>query len=169
MVSVIGLFWRGVDVDGPIQELKAGDIPQEGIHLETSDNAVLKLLGKKPYQVIKKYAVWGAFAGMVTYALFALLAGWCECNLFYFKQIIGIGALLGGILAGIFVGGFIGVLIGAGESERDTHLYVQGVRTGGKLLVIDVNEDQAERVMSILKEQNAHGVKALGGCSRNEA
>ena len=37
MVSVIGLFWRGVDVDGPIQELKAGDIPQEGIHLETSE------------------------------------------------------------------------------------------------------------------------------------
>lgn len=161
MVSVIGLL-RGEDaVKRSTQRLKEAGLPEAGIIIFTQESAIRKLLGCEPICIISRYALWGASIGVAVYAIFALFAGLCQCNLFHFGQAYGIGTFLGGILAGAFVGGGMGCLVGAAEFEKDSQLYVQGARMGDRMIVIKAREEDADRVKLILEQEKALGVKAL--------
>jgi hypothetical protein len=58
----------------------------------------------------------------------------------------GLGAASGGIL---------GSLVGAGVSETDAHVYAEGVRRGGTLVTVKVDESQTTAVEHILDKHNA--------------
>lgn len=161
MVSVIGLFRGEDDVKRSTQRLKEAGLPEDRINIFTQENAILKLLGCEPGCTISKYAGWGAAIGIGIYAVFAVFAGLCQCNLFHFGQAYGLCTFLGGILAGAFVGGALGCLAGAAAFEQDSHLYVQGARMGGRVIAIQASEEEAESVKLILEQEKASGVKAF--------
>jgi hypothetical protein len=75
--------------------------------------------------------------------------------------VYGIFTVLGVLLAGAIVGGLLGCIVGVAEFEKDSHLYVQGARLGGRVIVVQASEEDAERVKRILEQENASGVKAL--------
>ena len=59
-------------------------------------------------------------------------------------------ATLTGAGAGAAAGGLLGALTGAGVSETDAHVYAEGVRRGGTLLSVRVEDGHAARVEEIL-------------------
>jgi hypothetical protein len=161
MKSIIGLFGRDIGVDPTIQRLKQAGVPDERIDIISNPSTVNKLLGCDSACVIKNYTLWGAAIGIGIYAIFGIVAAMCECSLLQFGQEYGVGAFIGSLLAGTLVGGVIGVLVGAGEADKDTHLYVQGIRLGGKVIAVQVADEEADRVKNILAMENVRGVRSL--------
>jgi hypothetical protein len=161
MRSIIGLILRESAVDTAVERLEEAGISEEQISILSNPKTINALLGCDPACVIKNYTVWGAVIGIGIYAIFGMAAAICQCNLMQYGQEYGIGAFLGAVLAGTFVGGIIGFLVGSGEAEKDTHLYVQGIRLGGKVISIQVLEGDVDHVKHILAMENVTGVKAL--------
>lgn len=125
MRSIIGLHRDEADITRSTQRLKEAGLPEDRISIFTQESAIRKLLGCDPICVVSRFAAWGVSIGIAAYVLPALLASLCQCNLFHFEQVYGVGTFLGGILAGAFIGGFLGCLVGAAEFEKDSHLYVR--------------------------------------------
>jgi len=161
MNPIIGLFWHEIDTTQAVNRLKEAGFTEVKISILTQESAIRSILGCEPAGVVSKYAAWGAFFGIIIYGIFGLVAGWCQCNLFSFGQAYGIGAFLGVILAGAFVGGFLGCIAGVAESEEDSHLYVQGARMGGRVVVVQANMEDAAKATFILKQEKALGVKSF--------
>jgi hypothetical protein len=64
----------------------------------------------------------------------------------------GAGALIGG-LAG--TGGIVGGLRAAGAPEEEAHVYAEGVRRGGGLVVVETDtEEEAQRAEDIMSRYN---------------
>lgn len=111
--------------------------------------------------MIGNYAIMGAAISAGIYAIFGLVAAMCQCNLMQYGQGYGIGTLLGALLAGTFVGDVIGILVGMDETEKNSHLYVQGANLGDIVIAIRLFEADIERVKGILVNENALGVKLI--------
>lgn len=161
MKPIIGLFWREVDTSLAVKKLNEAGVVEDRISVLTQESAIRSLIGCEPTCVVSRYAAWGASFGIVIYGIFGLVAGWCQCNLLGFEQTFGVVAFLGAILAGAFIGGFLGGIVGMAEFEKDSHLYIQGARMGGRLIVVQASEEDAERVRFILEQDKASGVKSL--------
>jgi hypothetical protein len=161
MKPIIGLFRREVESSLSVNRLKEAGYAEEEISVLTQESAIRKLLGCEPTCVVSRYAAWGISFGIAIYAIFGMVAGWCQCNLLGFGQVYGFFTVLGVLLAGAIVGGLLGCIVGVAEFEKDSHLYVQGARLGGRVIVVQASEEDAERVKRILEQENASGVKAL--------
>lgn len=161
MSTVIGLFPCNQEVSHQIRRLEEDGFARESIRVLTQVGAIQKLLGCEPNHVVAQYAGWGAFSGIAVYSIFALVAGWCECNLFQFSRIIAFDTILVGTLFGALIGGIIGGITGMAEYEKDTHLYTQGVKTGNKVLVLKTESRDIERAKSTLRQVGCIGVRMI--------
>jgi stress response protein YsnF len=63
-----------------------------------------------------------------------------------------IAATLIGAGAGAVAGGLIGALTSIGVPEEEANLYAEGVRRGGALLALRVEETEAERAIAIMEQ-----------------
>jgi hypothetical protein len=79
-------------------------------------------------------------------------AGWLAAT--------ALGALAGGA-AGAAVGGLASALSDAGVSEADAHVYSEGVRRGGALVVVKTDDTQANVVTSVLDRNRRQDVAAV--------
>ena len=155
MTHVIGLFSRECDYDRSSVELKAAGFLPERIGVISQEQVVLGILGDKSRNFVLTYAGIGAFLGLLPYGISALLATWCQCNLFLFGQTVQLVTFIGGILAGILVGGSIGIFVGIGRLEQVTNIYKQGRDIGGKLMVVNVRSKNANHVRDLLQNDGA--------------
>ncbi|MFC4174236.1 hypothetical protein ACFOYU_19665 [Microvirga sp. GCM10011540] len=57
--------------------------------------------------------------------------------------------------AGAAVGGLVGALVDAGVSEEEAHRYTEGVRRGGVLVTVRVEEPEVGRVVDILDDEGS--------------
>ena len=67
--------------------------------------------------------------------------------------VVGVGwlaTMLAGAAAGGLAGGLIGALTEAGIDERDAHVYAEGVRRGGTMVIARVDEAHAEAAQAVL-------------------
>jgi hypothetical protein len=71
-----------------------------------------------------------------------------------------LGALAGGA-AGAAVGGLASALSDAGVSEADAHVYSEGVRRGGALVVVKTDDTRADIVQSVLDRNRRQDVAAV--------
>ena len=102
-----------------------------------------------------KKAMEGAGVG----AALGLLAGLAAFALPGFGPIMAVGwlvpVLVGAAAAGGVAGGIIGSLTGAGIDENDAHVYAEGVRRGGTLVIARVHDNEAETAKAILVRSGA--------------
>jgi hypothetical protein len=161
MKTVIGLFWGVEDVQGSIHKLGQAGFAEDTISVLNRVSAVRKLLDGGRGQIVAKCAVCGAFLGSITYGAFGLSVGMGSCTLFNNGLASGIVRLLPFLGIGAALGAFMGCFVGVGEGEESTHLYCQGVRMGGKLIVVQANDELAAKAISTLCHENAVGVTAL--------
>lgn len=64
-------------------------------------------------------------------------------------------ATLAGVGVGAASGGLVGSLTGAGVSREEAHVYAEGVKRGGSLVTVRVDDADAPRVESILAQHRA--------------
>lgn len=69
------------------------------------------------------------------------------------------GAVAGAVAGGA-AGGIVGAMIESGVPEKDAHLYAEGVRRGGSLVVAKVEDDKASASESILTGSRAVDLNA---------
>jgi hypothetical protein len=161
MNSIIGFFNRQTAIDPTINRLKEAGVAGDSIHILSSPRSISKLIGCDPTCVITNYAIYGAAIGIGIYAIFGLAAALRQCIRMQFGIGYGIGAFVGALLAGTLVGSMLGVLAGVAEAVKDSHLYLQGVRMGGRVISIQVADDEIERVKHILTMENVVGVRVI--------
>jgi uncharacterized membrane protein len=97
-----------------------------------------------------------AAAGTVAGAGAGLLAGLGTVAVPGFGPVIAAGwivSTLVGAGAGAAVGGLAGALADAGLSDEDAQNYAEGVRRGGALVTVKVDEAQMDRVVKILDDE----------------
>jgi hypothetical protein len=91
----------------------------------------------------------GLLAGLGAIALPGIgpvvAAGWLAATLAGAAAGAGVGAVSGGIIE---------AMTGAGVSTEDAHLYAEGVRRGGTLVVARVDESQVSLAESIMRQHN---------------
>ncbi len=95
----------------------------------------------------------GAGVGAALGGIGGLLAGLGAFAIPGIGPVVGAGwlaATLVGAAAGGVAGGLLGSLTDAGIDERDAHVYAEGVRRGGTLVIARVDEAQADAAQAIL-------------------
>jgi hypothetical protein len=103
-------------------------------------------------------AVSGATRGIVYGSLTGLLLGVIALALPGVGPIVAAGAAvpLLGATAGAIAGGLIGGLVAKGMPEHDAHLYAEGLRRGGTLIIVNARTDElAARAEAILTRHGA--------------
>jgi hypothetical protein len=162
MSQVVGLFWQGSDAEHSIKNLKREGFSRESIAVINTNQAIRELFDCcQPLRIVGKYAGWGALFGVLTYAIFALVAGWCECAILAYGREFALRTLLAGILVGTIVGGLMGVFIGWAEADKEVQFYLQGMRLGGRVLAVQTRDADIERARDILNQENADGVRVI--------
>jgi len=73
-------------------------------------------------------------------------AGWLAAT--------AVGAVAGAVVGGA-AGGIVGAMIKSGVPEEDAHLYAEGVRRGGSVVIAKVEEDKVVASQAILNNARA--------------
>jgi len=97
-----------------------------------------------------------AAAGTVAGAGAGLLAGLGTVAIPGFGPVVAAGwivSTLVGAGAGAAVGGLAGALVDAGLTDEEARTYAEGVRRGGALVTVKVDEAQMDRVVNILDDE----------------
>jgi hypothetical protein len=113
-----------------------------------------RLGGPRKLRVAFRYAFFGALLGLVVGALYGIPAGLMNCSEIgcsfttstYLLVLISLYWALGGA--------FLGAIIGVDWLEHDLYSYVEGVRHGGALLVVETPDDHSSEVERILQREN---------------
>lgn len=71
-------------------------------------------------------------------------------------------AIAAGAATGTVVGGVIGMLTSHGISNRDAHLYAEGLKRGGTLVTVVVGDDQIDAISQIFKKYGAIDIEKRG-------
>lgn len=111
-------------------------------------------------------AAAGAGTGAAIGATGGLLAGLAAFAIPGIGPAIGAGWLIGGLAgaaAGGVAGGVIGALTGEGIEERDAHVYAEGIRRGGTMVIARVDDSELDPAVAIL---NQHGRAEIGSRRR---
>lgn len=161
MTHVIGLFTRDLDYNKTVFDLRAAGLQPEQIGLTSREQVVGDVMGCSSEKLMAMYAGAGALLGLLIYGTSAILASWCQCNLFGFDEIVQVKTLVGGVLAGVFVGVSLGVFMGISKLEDVTTIYHQGKRTHGKVLDVQVQKERAEKVKDVFDRYGAHEVRII--------
>ena len=156
--TLSALYDRYDDAAAAVTKLEAAGVPHSDISLvgnktetsttETGDRADHAATG----------AGTGATLGTILGGGAGLLAGLGLMAIPGIGPVVAAGwlvATLTGAGIGAAAGGLTGSLTGAGVSETDAHAYAEGVRRGGSLLTVKVDEAHAAAAAHILEEHGA--------------
>jgi sodium--glutamate symport carrier gltS len=161
MRTVIGLFPSRQDVNQEIEQLEEAGFSRENIHVLANSRAIKDLIGCDPSCIVAKYVSWGALLGICVYGVFFIAAAWCDCNIYPISQTIAVEIALAGALFGTIIGGILGLFVGLAEYEGETHLYIQGINLGEKVIALDANQSEQEKAIKSLNQIGCLGVRMI--------
>lgn len=164
---ILGLFDTRDEAEDAAAALAKADIPgvefgifgrhedfRDGLDVDSEEEGIAKSAGI------------GAAAGGASGALVGLGVGASLFMVPGIGQAFAIGALATSIAAGLAstgigaaFGGFMGALLGYGASEEDANFYVEGLKRGGALLVVQSDSAHAAEISGHLKEAGAINVE----------
>jgi len=165
--TLTGLFPTYDQAQAAVRDLEAEGVYADNISIvaNNADNAY-----DAPERVVDEPSAAGAGAsvGAVSGGAIGLLtglgimaipgvgpvvaAGWLAST--------ALGALAGGA-AGAAIGGLASALSEAGVSEADAHVYSEGVRRGGALVVVKTDDTRADIVQAVLDRNRRQDVAAV--------
>ncbi|HEU4324418.1 MAG TPA: hypothetical protein VFS21_14790 [Roseiflexaceae bacterium] len=161
--SVVGLFDTVAQADQAVQALLDSGIPREDISAVANDpGGSYDNAAAAGEPNVSEGAGVGAIGGTLVGGTFGLLAGLGVMVIPGIGPILAAGPLLAALGAtalgagvGAAAGGLIGALSGAGVPQTDAQLYAEGVRRGGTLLVVTIDDTRTSEVTALLQN---HGV-----------
>ncbi|MET0528648.1 hypothetical protein [Microvirga sp. P5_D2] len=142
-----------------VQRLEAARIPGFEISLVSNNaNNVHSHHATRTYDETDDhdFAGAGAAAGTIAGGGAGLLAGLGTVAVPGLGPVIAAGWLISTLVgagAGAALGGLMGALADAGLSDEDAEVYAEGVRQGGTLVTVRVDEAEMDRVVDILDDE----------------
>ena len=79
-----------------------------------------------------------------------------------------LASTLAGLAAGATTGGLIGALVDTGLSEDEAHAYAEGIRRGGTMVSVRVDDALAQRAIDILDNEGTVNMNQRTAQWRNE-
>jgi hypothetical protein len=155
MRTVTGLFDTYDHAASAVRSLKDAGIPSEDISI-VANNASGEI---HDHEDDGGGAATGAGLGVATGGGIGLLAGLGALAIPGIGPVVAGGWLITtavGAALGLASGSIVGALLKAGVAEEDAHVYAEGVRRGGTLVTVRVDDARAEAANAILR--NAQGV-----------
>lgn len=143
--------------------LKTAGFAEDNVHILRRPAEVwTQLEGKKKMRVVLKDALIGMLLGLAVGALYGVVAGVMNCNRMTCSVTTSLIFLVLITLYWIVGGGVLGALIGLDGLEMALYSYVEGVRRGATLFVVETPEKQAPEVAGILKREAGSLIHAIG-------
>lgn len=166
---ITGLFDSYDDAKRAVHDLEAAGIPHSDISI-VANNADERYVGEAGHSgKAATGAGAGATLGTVVGGGAGLLAGLGMLAIPGVGPVVAAGWLIStvaGAAAGAAVGGAAGGIIGgltsAGVSKEHAHIYAEGIRRGGTLVTVRVDEGRIEAAEGIMIEYNAVDPDARG-------
>lgn len=157
MKTVIGLFQDRMELNKAISQLDPEDFPNDQVRVLEKPSQVRKYVDCSCRRsVLMNTAGGAAFVGAI-FAVIGLVLGVCQ-SVGGMPTGMCIGVMVVLTALGALVGGILGAIIGWAEVDRDTFLYLDGLRKGHKLMLVRAEENDVAFVTSILEKENAYGV-----------
>ncbi len=151
--TITRMYDNYADARTVVTDLEQTGIPHSDISLVANSDAHGRYAGTNPEEKsIGSGAGTGALAGGVLGGGAGLLAGIGALAIPGVGPVVAAGwliATLAGAGVGAASGGLVGSLTGAGLSRDEAHVYSEGVKRGGSLVTVRVDEADAARVESI--------------------
>lgn len=166
--TITALYDRYEDASAAVSDLEGGGIPHSDVSLVSNnegDRHAGRLAGTAPRTAdaadkAKDGTGAGATLGTVVGGAAGLLAGLGLIAIPGVGPVVAAGwlvATLTGAGIGAAAGGLAGALTGAGVSERDAHAYGEGVRRGGTLVTVRIDEARASLASTVTAILERHG------------
>ena len=159
MQTITRLYDSHADAADVVTMLEQSGIPHDDISLVSNDaegryaESGTGVTSGDPEQGAGTGAGTGASLGTVLGGGAGLLAGLGMLAIPGIGPIVAAGwlvAALTGAGVGAAAGGLVGSLTGAGVAEADAHVHAEGVRRGGTLVTVRVDQSKAAAVESVL-------------------
>ena len=154
MDIVVGLIPDEAHVTEARRELKAAGFAENNVSvLRTAADVWNKLSGHKKAQVVFKDAAIGALFGFALGSLLGVTTGILNCALMdcpverslVFLALIVLYCSLGG--------GLFGTIVGLDQLERPLYSYIEGVRRGQALFVVETSDERVSDAKRILEKE----------------
>ena len=120
-----------------------------------------RLGGRRKLRVVFRYAFFGAMLGLVVGSLYGIPAGLMNCSEMGCPFTTSTVLLLIISIYWVLGGAFLGAIIGVDRLEQDLYSYVEGVRHGEALLIVEAPDDQTSEVEHILHQESGLLVHSL--------
>jgi stress response protein YsnF len=162
--TVVGLFDNASDAENAVQQLTNAGIDRSDVSLlaNNADNRYAVNEAGAPDRDRGDREAQGAAVGAGTGAIVGGIAGLLVGLGVFAIPGIGpvlaagwIGTTLAGAGIGAIAGGLIGALVRMGIPEEHAHLYAEGVRRGGTLVLVRADDATAENAADILRRNGA--------------
>lgn len=161
--TVVGLFDDRTDAQAAVEDLIQQGYPKESISMVASDAARAAAPdGGTRSDHATAGAGYGAGAGAVLGGVAGFLLGVGVFAIPGLGPLVAAGTIattLAGIAAGAAAGGLVGALVGMGVPQEEALYYAEGVRRGGTLIAVSVNDQTAGKAADILRRHHAVNVK----------
>ena len=168
--TLTALFDRYEEAAQAVTKLEAAGVPHGDISL-VGNNAGSGTEANTASDHAASGAGTGATIGTLIGGGAGLLAGLGLMAIPGVGPVVAAGwlvATLTGAGVGAAAGGLAGSLTGAGVSEQDAQAYAEGVRRGGTLLTVRVDESRSDAAVRILEEHGALDLDARAEGWRRE-
>lgn len=160
MKTVTGLFDNYDDASDAVGELEASGIPHADISIVANNSDDWYEDGNTSKAA--EDATGGAGVGAVIGGAGGLLTGLGLMAIPGVGPVVAAGWLaatavgaVGGAVVGGAAGGIVGALTDSGVSEKDAHVYAEGVRRGGTMVTARVSDELAGEAERILGQANS--------------
>lgn len=138
-----------------VSDLEASGVSHDSVSLVANNSDGRHVASDPAADNTADGAGTGATVGTVLGGGAGLLAGLGMLAIPGVGPVVAAGWLVATALGagvGAASGGLVGSLIGAGVSEADANVFTEGVRRGGTLLTVRVEEDQGAMVEQVLSQ-----------------
>lgn len=162
MSTVVGLVPPGQQTEKVQNQLTQMGIAAEQVKVLARPGDVWEQLGGHyKVRIVFRYAALGAALGMLLYGPIGFLAGYWDCKYLGCSQGIGLTFLALGLVIGVIGGGVLFAIIGLNNLEQHLYSYVEGVRRGELLLVVDAPVNLSQQVIALLRREEGTVVRDL--------
>lgn len=113
-----------------------------------------QLGGRRKLRIIFRYTALGALLGLVVGAFYGVPSGILNCSGMGCPFNMSTVLLVVISVYWVLGGAFLGAIVGADRLEQNLYSYVEGVRRGAALLMVEASDEQRSEVERILHRES---------------
>ena len=164
MTTTIGaLFHSSHEAENAVHALRDAGLPKSSLQVYEEPGALDRCHdGKRGGAINWKIIILAAVMGAVVFGLGGTMAAWDNYSFGITELAQSLTLVVVFVLIGAAVGAFLGLFIGYNDCDCDAHLYREGLRRGGVVVLVEARGGQGVTALSVLEDAHAIGAKMCG-------